>query len=156
MAIKYNVAPMQQQDKLKEGLLRTEDGNYVTIENYGKRIDNSWENFSSPSNQDRLDEGLIKILRTEDYLSIDKLGEIENSDCFIATAVYGSRDAPEVRTLRDFRDNILMQSSTGKAFVDFYYSGAGKRTADFIREHLPSTIPAIRRGLDALVESYSE
>jgi len=156
MAIKYNVAPMQQQDKLKEGLLRTEDDNYVTIENYGKRIDNFWENFSSPSNQDRLDEGLIKILRTGDYLSIDKLGKIENSDCFIATAVYGSRDAPEVRTLRDFRDNILMQSSTGKAFVDFYYSGAGKRTADFIREHLPSTIPAIRRGLDALVESYSE
>ncbi len=48
-----------------------------------------------------------------------------------------------------------MQSSTGRAFVDFYYSGAGKRTADFIREHLPSTIPAIRKGLDVLVEIYS-
>ena len=150
------VAPMQQQDKLKDGLLRTKDGDYVTIENYGKRIHARWERFSSVSKQDRLDEGLINVPGISGYLSIDNLGEIEEVDCFIATAVYGSRDAPEVRTLRDFRDNILMQSSTGRVFVDLYYSGAGKRTADFIREHLPSSIPAIRRGLDALVESYSE
>ena len=147
---------MQQQDRLKDGLLRTKDGDYVTIENYGKRIHTHWERFSSVSKQDRLDEGLIKVPGISGYLSIDNLGEIEKADCFIATAVYGTRDAPEVRTLRDFRDNILMQSLTGRAFVDLYYSGAGRRTADFIREYLPSTIPAIRRGLDALVESYSE
>jgi len=48
-----------------------------------------------------------------------------------------------------------MEHFLGRRFVDFYYSGAGKRTADFIKEHLPSAIPLIRKGLDALVDRYS-
>jgi len=82
-------------------------------------------------------------------------GFLEYGECFVATAVYGNRNTPEVQTLRDFRDNVLMRSSIGRLFVDFYYSGAGKRTANFIRECLPSTIPIIRKGLDVLVERYS-
>ena len=77
------------------------------------------------------------------------------SECFIATAVYGNPEAPQVQALRDFRDNILMEHPLGRKFVDFYYSGAGKRTADFVSEHVPSAIPMIRRGLDALVDRYS-
>ncbi|RJQ17604.1 hypothetical protein C4573_01340 [Candidatus Woesearchaeota archaeon] len=79
----------------------------------------------------------------------------ENDACFVATAVYGDRNAPQVNALREFRDTVLMNSVAGRAFVDFYYSGVGKKTAGFIKKHLPSTIPAIRRGLDALVERYS-
>ncbi len=76
--------------------------------------------------------------------------------CFVATAVYGDINAPQVQTLRDFRDNVLMQSEAGRMFVDFYYSGAGERTARFISRHLPSTIPTIRRGLDYLINKYTQ
>ncbi|MFQ5754319.1 MAG: CFI-box-CTERM domain-containing protein [bacterium] len=41
--------------------------------------------------------------------------------CFIATTVYNSPYAPEVQTLRHFRDRLLLTSSTGKIFVAFYY-----------------------------------
>lgn len=41
--------------------------------------------------------------------------------CFIATAAYGSYLDPHVQTLRTFRDEVLMPSALGKAFVDFYY-----------------------------------
>lgn len=41
--------------------------------------------------------------------------------CFIATAAYGSYLDPHVQTLRAFRDNVLLYSSWGRAFVDFYY-----------------------------------
>ncbi|TAK08308.1 MAG: PKD domain-containing protein [Candidatus Manganitrophaceae bacterium] len=41
--------------------------------------------------------------------------------CFIATAAYGSYLDPHVRTLRTFRDEVLMQSAFGKGFVQFYY-----------------------------------
>ena len=82
-------------------------------------------------------------------------GILDGDPCFVATAVYGNVNAPQVQTLREFRDDVLMKNPIGRAFVDFYYSGTGKKTADFIREHLPSTIPVIRRGLDVLVERYS-
>jgi subtilisin family serine protease len=41
--------------------------------------------------------------------------------CFIATAAYGSYLDPHVQTLRTFRDEVLMPSALGKAFVNFYY-----------------------------------
>lgn len=42
--------------------------------------------------------------------------------CYIATAVYGSYDCPEVWTLRRFRDNILKRHYLGRVFVRFYYA----------------------------------
>ena len=38
--------------------------------------------------------------------------------CYIATAVYGSYDAPEVMTLRRFRD----ESFLGRMFIQIYYT----------------------------------
>lgn len=49
-------------------------------------------------------------------------GECEpNCDCFIATAVYGSYDAPQVVGLRRFRDEKLMSYSIGRLFIAVYY-----------------------------------
>jgi tetratricopeptide (TPR) repeat protein len=41
--------------------------------------------------------------------------------CYIATAVYGSYDAPEVLCLRRFRDEILAASIFGRLFIRLYY-----------------------------------
>lgn len=42
--------------------------------------------------------------------------------CYVATAVYGSYDCPEVWILRRFRDSILAESWYGRAFINFYYA----------------------------------
>lgn len=42
--------------------------------------------------------------------------------CFIATAVYGSYDCPQVWTLRRFRDYQLAQSKPGRVFIKAYYA----------------------------------
>lgn len=44
------------------------------------------------------------------------------SGCYVATAVYGSYDCPEVWTLRRFRDLILDESFAGRAFIKTYYA----------------------------------
>jgi len=71
------------------------------------------------------------------------------SPCFIATAVYGV-NAPEVQVLREFRNNVLMESGLGRRIADLYYSGLGERVANFVKEHTPSVIPVIKKGLDYL------
>lgn len=42
--------------------------------------------------------------------------------CFIATAAFSSPMERHVQILRDFRDRYLLNFSTGKAFVKFYYA----------------------------------
>ncbi len=42
--------------------------------------------------------------------------------CYVATAVYGSYDCPEVWTLRRFRDNVLSATWYGRAFIKVYYA----------------------------------
>lgn len=42
--------------------------------------------------------------------------------CYIATAVYGSYDCPEVWTLRRYRDDRLAQSGPGRVFIKLYYA----------------------------------
>jgi len=45
----------------------------------------------------------------------------ESSGCFIATTTYENVDHPDVRLLRRFRDEALLSSALGKAFVRAYY-----------------------------------
>ena len=45
----------------------------------------------------------------------------EPGGCYVATAVYGSYNCPEVWTLRRYRDNNLKKTWYGRKFVKIYY-----------------------------------
>ena len=67
--------------------------------------------------------------------------EKENSGgggCLIATAAYGSEMAPQIQFLREIRDNTVLQTESGSAFMtgfnQFYYSFS-PAVADYEREN---------------------
>jgi tetratricopeptide (TPR) repeat protein len=73
--------------------------------------------------------------------------------CYIATAVYGSYDCPEVWTLRRYRDYNLDESILGKLFIKIYYAlsptvirlfGKTKRFNDFWRKQLDKKVARLQ------------
>ncbi|RLI12228.1 hypothetical protein DRO33_02915 [Candidatus Bathyarchaeota archaeon] len=69
---------------------------------------------------------------------------IKEKRCFIATATYGSEVAGEVMFLRNFRDNIVLSTSAGKAFYKvfdpFYYSWSPYIAQAIIRNSWAKTL----------------
>jgi len=47
--------------------------------------------------------------------------DTKRSGCFIATAVYGQSNSPEIELLQRFRDKFLMTRLGGRLFVSYYY-----------------------------------
>lgn len=86
----------------------------------------------------------------EDYeeKSRDKKRLAESRACFIATAAYGSEDAPEVEQLRRFRDKHLLTNPLGVVFVRLYYSVSPPIARLIARK--PRLRSAIRKTLDLL------
>lgn len=65
-------------------------------------------------------EGATSELGLEASKKIDLL-KSSSGGCFIATAVYDSPNAPEIKTLKQFRDEILLNSPVGRLFIVAYY-----------------------------------
>lgn len=52
----------------------------------------------------------------------DATSSSKSGGCYVATAVYGSYDCPQVWTLRRYRDNTLAETWYGRAFIRTYYA----------------------------------
>ena len=65
--------------------------------------------------------------------------EHNSGGCLIATAAFGSEMAPQVQSLREIRDNTVLQTQSGTTFMagfnQFYYSFS-PAIADYERENL--------------------
>ena len=74
-----------------------------------------------------------KVTQTEQAAKEKKKG-----GCLIATAAFGSEMAPQVQFLREIRDNTVLQTESGSAFMagfnQFYYSFS-PAIADYEREN---------------------
>jgi len=86
------------------------------------------------------------------------LGQSSNGGgCLIATATFGSELAPQVQQLREIRDNSLLQTESGSAFMElfnqFYYSFS-PTIADLEREN-PVFKEVVKLTITPLLSSLS-
>ena len=81
----------------------------------------------------------------------------EGGGCLIATAAFGSEMAPQVQFLREIRDNTVMNTQSGTAFMtgfnQFYYSFS-PYVADYEREN-PVFKEAVKLTLTPLLTSLT-
>ena len=78
----------------------------------------------------------------------------QSSGCFIATAVYGNINAPEVVTLRNFRDTHLAHYTMGRLLIYFYYQVSPWIAKQINR--IPQIKPFIRIILDHVVKRVNK
>ena len=85
----------------------------------GHDFDNFCDDYCDECYEEGYDEGYETARRNSRRSSTSG----SSSDgCYIATAVYGSYDCPEVWTLRRFRDEVLRASVLGRLFIRGYYA----------------------------------
>ena len=81
---------------------------------------------------------LFKILSKDSSMAESVEPVEEGGGCLIATATYGSELAPQVQQLRELRDNTILSTESGIAFMagfnQFYYSFS-PTIADLEREY---------------------
>lgn len=69
--------------------------------------------------------------------------------CFVATAAYGDWQHPDVEFLRWYRDNVLVHSTAGRAFISAYWR-VGPHLAKCVQP-FPPVRRFVRRQLSQLV-----
>ena len=81
----------------------------------------------------------------------------EGGGCLIATAAYGSEMSPQVQLLREIRDNQLMNTEFGTAFMSTFnnvYYSFSPVIADMEREH-PMFKEAVKLSLTPMLSSLA-
>ena len=101
--------------------------------------------------------GEKKVVVAEEPTTAPQESSEEGGGCLIATAAYGSELAPQVQMLREIRDNQLMNTESGSAFMsgfnEAYYSFS-PYIADMERES-PMFKEAVKLGLTPMLSTLA-
>ena len=112
--------------------------------------------FAYSNGVNEFDSQLPRFEETIDSFEILSQNK-EGGGCLIATTTYGSELAPQVQQLREIRDNLILSTKSGTAFMSgfnqFYYSFS-PMIADLEREN-PLFKEAVKITLTPLLTSLS-
>jgi peptidyl-prolyl cis-trans isomerase B (cyclophilin B) len=139
--------------KFKEVLIYDSEKYYTLA--YSNGLDNY--NAHLPRFDETVDSFKILSQDSSDNEIMNGLSTEEGGGCLIATATFGSELAPQVQQLRELRDNSILATASGTAFMtgfnQFYYSFS-PTIADLEREN-PIFKEAVKITLTPLLTSLS-
>ena len=108
-----------------------EDKPLKTNTEYCVEVESNWPGAN-------LDSQPMCLIFDESIAATEVSSEAQGGGCLIATAAFGSEMAPQVQFLREIRDNTILQTESGTAFMtgfnQFYYSFS-PAVADLEREN---------------------
>jgi peptidyl-prolyl cis-trans isomerase B (cyclophilin B) len=142
--------------KFIEAMILTNDKSYTfAYSNTVKNFDNDFSKFNESLNSFEI----ISQRSSESKSSEENTNQQteEGGGCLIATATYGSEMSQQVQQLRELRDNQLLQTESGTAFIamfnDIYYSFSPV-IADYEREN-PYFKEAVKLAITPMISSLS-
>jgi peptide/nickel transport system substrate-binding protein len=109
----------------------------------------SAENINGQGETSQLDLQVLQGNGTAGAPSPQSTSSAKPSGCLIATAAFGSELTPQVQYLRNFRDQFVMKSESGSAFMTSFngvYYSFSPQVADYEREH-----PALQMTVRGLI-----
>ena len=122
----------------------------------GKKIDGRYI-FGQESSVSKNDLAFSIGSYSENDIEIKEVEGGDGGGCLIATAAFGSELSPQVQFLREIRDNTVLQTESGSAFMagfnQFYYSFS-PAIADYEREN-PTFKEAVKFTLTPLLTSLT-
>jgi len=174
-AVYQNQLEILSQEKVEENIYQTEAIGAFAVDDTSLKIkfvetmiliNEKLYTFAYSNTVDNFDSELSKFNESLDSFEIlsqqpseGKTNEQseEGGGCLIATATYGSEMAVEVQQLRELRDNQLLQTESGTAFMntfnDIYYSFSPV-IADYEREN-PLFKEAVKIAITPMISSLS-
>lgn len=114
--------------KISDAIIKMFSVTYVYNTQAGAAVGgNQWQKNILNGTKDAFITELKQIAEKHDDAYIQELitkmnGSQTAGGCYVATAVYGSYDCPQVWTLRRFRDYTLAETWYGRAFIRTYYA----------------------------------
>ncbi|GEM_PF-3598790 len=137
----------EQKAEIEEGIKKGEEQRKAEREAAEAGVEEEREEFIG----DDLHEPTTQV--TEEKESVPQ----QKGGCLIATAAFGTELAPQVQMLRELRDNTVLETGSGLAFMaafnDFYYSFS-PTVADWERQS-PVFKEAVRFTLIPMVSTLS-
>ena len=140
-----------------QGLGDIQENGWFFASKSGKIIDGRYI-FGQESSVSKNDLAFSIGAYSADDVEIKEIKDIkEGGGCLIATAAFGSELAPQIQFLREIRDNTVLQTESGSAFMSgfnqFYYSFS-PTIADYEREN-PAFKEAVKLTLTPLLTSLT-
>lgn len=108
-------------DKLKDALLFLRKGRFNLA---NKKYFPTSDSYERLIKGEVIHDYAVKVQELDPSFHVPSIDSLTNKSggCYVATAVYGSYDCPEVWTLRRFRDYDLAGTWYGRVFVRTYYA----------------------------------
>ena len=132
-----------------ERVARNADGTFVTGDEKEEAVEETVV-------EEAVEETVVEEAVEETVTATQESSE-EGGGCLIATATYGSELAPQVQMLREIRDNQLMNTESGSAFMttfnELYYSFS-PTIADMERES-PVFKEIVKAGLTPMLSTLA-